>query len=411
MKTLSEAEWSEQKALVMDLLAANQVTSGGYRYTRPAPSTYEHQWLWDSCYHAIGYRWIDPAMARDELLSVASHQLDSGPDAGMIPHMIYWSGGGQALWPYPDRSSITQPPLIGVAAWKVFARTGERGLLEALYPRLMAFHAWFDRRRDPDGDDLVCLIHPWESGCDSSPRWDRAMGLSGRFDPAAGTAARKALAARLPEYRHDPLALGQAGFFLVEPVDVNAIRAADLEALAEIAGELGKPADAAHWYDRAQAVQRAVQTHLLQPAPHELEGLQETPIQADNAAQFVALFGGCASEEQARGLVERLQQPDYWTAYPIPTTPTSAPEFAPDQYWRGNTWIPVNYLIYLGLRRYGFTDLASQLADRTLAMVQQAGYFEYFHPLSGQGLGAKSQSWSCLIVDLLAEESGLTRVE
>jgi len=406
MHTISEVEWLEMKSSLAALLASNQVRSQGHRYTRPAPSTYEHQWLWDSCFHAIGYRWIDPSMAHDELLSVASHQIESGPDAGMIPHMIYWTGGGQVLWPYPDRSSITQPPLIGVAAWKVFAQTGDRDLLEALYPRLVAFHEWFDRRRDPDGDDLVCLIHPWESGCDSSPRWDRAMHLAGRFDPAAGTAARKALAASLPNHGHDPAALGQAGLFLVEAVDYNAIRAADLEALAEIAQELGKLEDAARWRARAQAVQRAVQSRLMEPAPHELEGPGETPILADNISQFIALFGGCATEDQARKLVARLRQPDYWTAFPVPTTPTSAPEYAPDQYWRGNTWIPGNYLVYLGLRRYGYAELASDLASRTLEMVHRAGFYEYFHPEIGQGLGAKSQSWTCLLVEILAEEMG-----
>lgn len=232
------------------------------------------------------------------------------------------------------------------------------------------------------------------------------MQLAGRFDPAAGTAARKALAARLPDYGHDPLALGQAGYFLVETIDYNAIRAADLEALSEIAKELGKPEDAAHWQRRAQAVQRAVQTRLMEPAPHELEGLEGIPIWADNVSQFVALFGGCATEEQARKLVDRLQQPDYWTVYPVPTTPTSAPEYSPEQYWRGNTWMPINYLVYLGLRRYGYEALASQLASRSLNLVRLSGYQEYFHPVTGQGLGAKSQSWSCVLVDMMAEERG-----
>jgi glycogen debranching enzyme len=405
---ISDTEWLDRKTSLAELLASNQVRSGGYRYTRPAPSTYEHQWLWDSCFHAIGYRWIDPGMAREELLSVTSHPVEDGPDAGMLPHMIYWNGGGQELWQHPARSTITQPPLAGVAAWKVFALAHDRELLEILYPRLAAFHAWLDRRRDPDGDDLACLIHPWESGCDSSPRWDRAMQLSGQFDPSAGTAARKALAARLPSYGYNAELLGQAGSFLVEAIDYNAIRAADLEALAEIARELNKPDDAAHWLHRAHAVQRAVQTRLLEPAPHDLEGREETPIWADSASQFVALFGGCATGEQARKLVARLQQPDYWTTYPVPTTPTSAPEFSPEQYWRGNTWIPVNYLIYIGLRRYGYNSLASQLASRTLDLVRQSGYHEYFHPLTGRGLGAASQSWSCLLLDMMAEEKGLT---
>jgi alpha,alpha-trehalase len=404
MEKISEAEWLDWKTSLAALMASNRVVSGGQRYTRPAPSTYEHQWLWDSCFHAMGCRWLDPEMARDELLSVVAHQFTEGPDAGMVPHMTYWAGGGQELWQFPDRSTITQPPLIGVAAWKVFERSRDRGLLEALYPHLTAFQEWFERRRDPDRDNLVCLIHPWEAGCDSSPRWDKPMGLPKRFPPAAGTAARKALAVRLPEFDHDPLRLAQAGCYLVEPVEFNSIRAAELEAMAAIAGELGKPVDAAHWRRRALGVQTAVENKLLLPSPHDLAGLAETPIPCENAAEFITLFGGCASPELAARLVARLQQPDFWTPYPIPTSPTSSPSFAPDEYWRGNTWTPVNYLVYLGLRRYGYTDLASQLAEKTIALARLSGYREFYHPITGQGLGAQSQSWLALIVDMIATE-------
>ena len=152
--------------------------------------------------------------------------------------MTYWGGGGKELWKFDDRSTITQPPLIAYAAWIVYSTTRDRTLLEALYPRLCAFHAWFDRRRDPDGDNLVSLIHPWEAGCDSSPRWDRGMKLPERFAPSVGTAARKALAVTLPDYDHDALRLAEAGYYHIEPLDFNAIRAADLESLAEIAAEL-----------------------------------------------------------------------------------------------------------------------------------------------------------------------------
>jgi glycogen debranching enzyme len=404
MENLTEADWSGWKTSLAELLSSNRVSSSGHRYTRPAPSTYEHQWLWDSCFHAISYRWIDPVMARDELLSVASHQFESGPDAGMIPHMVYWGGGGKELWGFSDRSTITQPPLIGVAAWKVYAVTQDRPLIEALYPRVTAFHSWFDRRRDPDGDDLVCLIHPWEAGTDSSPRWDRAMKLPDLFVPAAGTSARKHLAGVLPEFDHDPTALARAGYFLTENIDFNAIRAADLEAQADIADALGKPADSVYWHSHAQAVQRAVQTRLMLPAPHDLEGLDEKPIDVECASSFIALFGGCATPLQAQQLVERLQQPDYWTDFPVPTSPTSAPEYVPEQYWRGNTWMPVNYLIYLGLRRYGYVDLASQLAARTIELVRRSGYREYFHPVTGEGFGAKNQSWTGLLLDIIAEE-------
>jgi glycogen debranching enzyme len=170
---------------------------------------------------------------------------------------------------------------------------------------------------------------------------------------------------------------------------------------------LGKSADAAYWRSRAQAVQLAVQTKLMLPAPHDLEGLDEKPIEVECASNFIALFGGCATPLQAQQLVERLQQPDYWTAFPVPTSPTSAPAYVPEHYWRGNTWMPVNYLIYLGLRRYGYLDLASQLAVKTMDLVRLSGYREYFHPVTGEGFGAKNQSWTGLLLDMIAEERNM----
>ena len=40
-------------ARVTGLLSSNRVVAADGRYTRPARRTYPHQWLWDSCFHAI----------------------------------------------------------------------------------------------------------------------------------------------------------------------------------------------------------------------------------------------------------------------------------------------------------------------------------------------------------------------
>ena len=114
-------------------------------------------------------------MAQNELVSLVEHQFTEGDDAGMIPHMAYWNGDGSALWGRTDCSIITQPPLIAIAAKLVYERSADKGFLEKLFPHLTAFHDWFDRRRDPDSDHLVSVIHPWEPGCDASPRWDAPM--------------------------------------------------------------------------------------------------------------------------------------------------------------------------------------------------------------------------------------------
>lgn len=384
-----------------EVLRGNQISSGGYRYTRPAPHVYEHQWLWDSCFHAITYRWLDPDMAAAELLSMAAGQVEDGPDAGMIPHMIYWRGGGAPLWGRDDRSIITQPPLLAMAALLIHQQQPNRALLEALYPRLCAYQAWFDRRRDPDGDDLVTIIHPWESGWDASPRWDGPMGLHQPTDDES-KAARHALVQTLIAHDCDAERLEAAGSFAVEPVDYNAIRAADLEALAVIAAELG--ADPAPWRDRACAVQRATARFLHDGDFWDLSSPDKTPVKVRSAAPFVLLFGGCVDAATAAELVHQLTGPTFWTPYPVPTTPADDSAFDPDHYWRGNVWASVNWLIYRGLKRYGYAAEASHMAARFAALIAAHGFHEYFNPLTGAGHGPDQQSWATVVLDMLATE-------
>lgn len=390
-----------------DILWGNQITSKGYRYTRPAPHVYEQQWLWDSCFHAITYRWLDPAMAWDELRSLLAGQVQTGADAGMIPHMIYWTGGGMDLWGQDARSIITQPPLIAIAALSIYESTGDIAPLREFYQPLCAYHDWFIRRRDPDNDHLACLIHPWESGWDAAPRWDVPMGLSNPSDEQSKS-ARHALVKHLRQADCDPRRLMEQGLFCVEPADFNAIRVADLEALANIAEIIGT--DGSRWRDEAQAVARSVREKLIRKDNHgdlivcDLSGTAETPILSASANQFVILLGGCPLIHQAKMLINRLQSPAFWTHYPVPTTPSDHPQFDPAHYWRGNVWMSVNWLIWRGLRRYGYGELANILAERSVALVHHHGFYEYFNPLTGDGYGPSAQSWTTLVLDMARTE-------
>jgi glycogen debranching enzyme len=392
-----------------EILTANRITVDGFRYTAPSLDNqefgrkdYANQFMWDSCFHAIIWRWIDPVMAQDELLSLVARQVQEGSDAGMIPHCNYWHGGGAWLWNHDDRSVITQPPLIGAAALLVYERSNDRTFLETIYPKLIAYHDWFDRRRDPDGDKLVCLIHPWESGGDVLPRWDKAMSYQ-RFDHEAGRAARLKLAEVIVEFDTDPAALASAGSFIMETMDYNAIRAADVEATAEIASILGRTDESSSLQQRADAIREAFQAKMIVDGyPYDLQGADEQPVIMDSAGQFITLFGGCPTAEQASRLVEQLREPRFWTPFPVTTSPSDDAAFAPDIYWRGNVWPCVNWLIFKGLRRYGYDDLAQELAERSLGLLNQFGFWEYYHPLTGEGLGGSRFSWAAVMLDLLA---------
>src|SRR6266404_6328514 len=97
------------------------------KYTVPAGDLYPHQWLWDSCFIAIGLRHQDIERAQTELRSLLRGQWDNG----MLPNIIF-SGSGERrhtdLWrswvnPYAPvdvaTSGITQPPMLAEAVIRV----------------------------------------------------------------------------------------------------------------------------------------------------------------------------------------------------------------------------------------------------------------------------------------------------
>jgi hypothetical protein len=63
----------------------------------------------------------------------------------------------------------------------------------------------------------------------------------------------------------------------------------------------------------------------------------------------------------------------------------------------------VNWLLILGLHRNGRLDLAERLRAGTLAAIERAGFAEHFDPLTGEGGGGSSFSWTAAAYLVLTE--------
>ena len=63
----------------------------------------------------------------------------------------------------------------------------------------------------------------------------------------------------------------------------------------------------------------------------------------------------------------------------------------------------MNWMIVEALDEHHEADLAEQLRQRSLELVDTAGCSEYFSPLTGRGYGAPEFSWTAaLVLELLA---------
>ena len=152
-----------------------------YAYTRPSPGRYRWQWYWDSCFAAIAWRHLDPARSRAELQTL----LTAARGDGFIGHTIFWEGsltGPRTLFynviHHDDfMTSTIQPPALAFA-WRT--AVGD----PALEPAIVAHHARVSAERNLEGDGLLWILQPDESGLDASPQFDpiwrhRAQGLPG----------------------------------------------------------------------------------------------------------------------------------------------------------------------------------------------------------------------------------------
>jgi neutral trehalase len=195
----------------------------------------------------------------------------------------------------------------------------------------------------------------------------------------------------------------------VQDVIFNAIlcRAnVDLATIAETIGE--DPAQAREWHEQTS---RAINDRLWDEQDrlyYSYDRVAGELLKDDTLAGFLTLYGRVAPEDRAGILIQEhlLDERRFCPGggYPVPTTAMSSPYFNPENYWLGPVWVNTNWMILHGLRAYGRRDLSDDLKVKTLQLVEQSGYREYFNPTTGEGYGTESFSWtSALTIDLVEE--------
>ena len=74
--------------------------------------------------------------------------------------------------------------------------------------------------------------------------------------------------------------------------------------------------------------------------------------------------------------------------------------------WLGPVWINANYMVFEGLLKYGYTELAKELAIKTVTLIGQdikesGDMHEYYEPDTGAPVHNKGfQSWNLLTYNL-----------
>ncbi|HEV7481908.1 MAG TPA: hypothetical protein VGO13_02280 [Solirubrobacterales bacterium] len=361
---------------------------GAYEYTQPSPGRYPWQWYWDSCFAAIVWRRFDPARSRAELESLLAAQRPNG----FIGHTIFWNQPVSPLrylfYNVTSRRSFQtetiQPPLL---AWAWSIAVGD----PAREPRIGAQMDWLAANRDLEGDGLLWIVQPDESGLDASPKFEPVWGAL-----ANGKLGFPLLVRRNRRIGFNARRVRERGWPLLCETLVNTMWSLSRQAL-------GRPSATPALVERLWDERRGLFLDEMQPGG-ERPGVVTW-------ASLAPLALPDLPEQIGRRLVEEhlLDRDEFLTAVAPPSVAASEPSYEPDgghgpirRYWRGPTWVNSAWMVWLGMRRLGYEEEAGRLADGVIDTVAREGLREYYDPRSGKGLGAVDFAWSALVAELAA---------
>jgi len=191
---------------------------------------------------------------------------------------------------------------------------------------------------------------------------------------------------------------GQIGAFDIEGVDLASYLVRELRAMVIIADRLGMKPDVREFTDHADHVVRLINDTLW----NEQDGMyydrnEKTNrlVKVKSATCFTPFFAQAATAERAQRTITQhlLSENEFWTEFPVASYAKTEPDYYQGSHrecnWRGSTWAPTNYMIFQGLRKYGYNEAAKDLATRLFQMSieKNAVLREYYNAETGGGLG------------------------
>jgi glycogen debranching enzyme len=414
-------------------------------FTKPSASQYPHQWSWDAAFIAIGYSHYDQQLAEQEFRHLFSGQWKNG----MIPHIVFSDSNdndgnyfpGPDFWQTersnkapasPRTSGICQPPIHATALWLHLENAADKErakeFASEMFPKLNDWHNYLKENRDLYNEGLLFIRHPWESGQDNSPTWDEPLE---RIDLSS---------IQLPEYRRKDLHhvdneqrptnqdydhyIYLVDFFRQRNYDENKITDDDCpfmmqdvlfntlyckanRDMAKIAEEIGE--DPEPFRKQADKTASAVDSKLWDEE-HDMyidyDLRSDKQIHAHILSGFIPLFAGIPDADRGQRMFDYLNTSCFCrledTCFAAPSYDRSGPGYSSSKYWRGPVWINMNWLLSIGLDKYGYHEYAEQIRNTIVNLPREEGFCEYYDPDTGKCYGTKKFSWTAaLLLDVL----------
>ncbi len=413
-------------------------------FSIPCANLYPFQWKWDSGFIAIGFAHFNMQNAEKEIETL----LDAQWENGFIPHIVfhtendsYFPGASfhrSDLHPLASKkyksTGMTQPPVTGFVLEEMYKISKDKSqtlkYLETVIDKVYFNHEYFYNHRDPKNEGLVYIYHNWESGTDNSPIWDDIWATMNppeytfeRRDTTHVDASERPSKREYDHYLHiieiakehnySDEKIAELSPFLVQDPLFNAMLIKSNESLIQLYQEIGGNADKIDQLKKWQA--QSIKSFNEKLFDDELGAYihydlrNEKPLRYLSSSSFAPLFANIPSQERADKMVKvMLEKFGGEHQYLCASFDPDSDRFNPKKYWRGPVWINLNWMLFYGLKNYGYNAISERVKQDSIDLIAKNGFYEYFdsrkemHTDGKAGYGGGDFSWSAaLLLDML----------
>jgi len=396
-------------------------------YTLPTNNKlYPAQWNWDSAFISLGYSYFNIEYAIEELEKLISGQWDDG----MIPHILFHDNDesyfpNNKTWNCGNKipsSGITQPPIIATIIKKIVDQNklsqSQLKRIKVIIKKLKKYLDWFFNYRDLNKIGLASIIHPWESGLDNSPIWDSPLDKVKieenlkyeRRDLNVSRSSNRPIKKDYDGYitllnqfkkdNYNPIKIVNNSMFNVIDIGFNSILIRATKDLVEVSKKFNLD-----FTDLKKKISKSEES-LIKFYKDEEQSFfpydfkNHNLIKVDAISNYFVLFANLQNENINNKIINKLKEYNSHREYFFTTVNPKDKTFEETRYWRGPVWINSNWIIYQGLLDKD-KDFSNLIKNKTLELLENKKFHEYYNFKTGECLGANNFSWSAaLYLDL-----------
>ena len=308
-----------------------------------------------------------------------------------------------------DRS---QPPVGSMTVLGLYRKFGEADFVASVFDCLLTWNRWFKEHRMLENGTLCWGSEPFE------PRYGNYWEL---FDLncTLGGALESGLD-NSPMYDDIPFD-SERHIMKLADVGLTGLYIEDCEALAELAGIIGRETEKAKLLARAEHAKDGLDSLWNEKLGIYCNRRTDTGEFSTRLSptMFYALYSDRVSDERVQRMLSEhfYNEEEFMGEYIMPSITRSDPAYGDQNYWRGRIWAPMNYLAYNAMKKRGLEEACGVLAEKSRDLLlkewrEHGHVHENYNGTTGEGDDVLNSDgfyhWGALLALIAIDNAGLS---